>query len=79
MENYPEYAWIQHSIDETNKEREKVRELTEKIKNLHKYKISYIILPNYLRRNPSFAHYIKLRSIDGSRLEAVLRNIICEN
>ena len=60
MPNYPEYAWIQDSIDATTAETEKVRALIEELRKTTPN--PYYSFPEHLRKNPTESIFIELES-----------------
>ena len=66
MSEFPEYDWIQSSIDATLEEIEQVNALNEKLKNGGNEKIGrqYYYFPYHMIKNPSAVFYVPLASSD---------------
>jgi hypothetical protein len=74
MSNYPEYGWIQDSVNSTRTEIGKTNDLVEAIKR--KTKKLYSVFPESVIRNPLEPIFIELES--GKEL-FVLKYFLSEN
>lgn len=79
MSEFPEYDWVQRSIDMTVSEAEEAKGLSEKLKESGKIGKEYLPLSKYKIKNPVHTIFLELEKLEPEDDMYTLAYLLSEN